>query len=140
MTLYAETSAVLAWLFGEPAGGIIKRSIDGAARVVSSVLTIVEAERAIARAEGLALITPAAAAQLRGLAARTIAQWSLLEVVPSVHRRAGQVFPRETVRTLDALHLASALELLMLHPDLRVLTLNDRIAANLEPLGLAREG
>ena len=138
--MYAETSAVLAWLFGEPAGGMVRRSIDGAARVVSSVLTIVEAERAISRAEGLALISPAAAAQLRGLAARTMTQWNLLEVVPNVRRRTGQVFPRETVRTLDALHLASALEFLTLHPDLRVLTLDDRIASNLEPLGLAREG
>ena len=36
--------------------------------------------------------------------------------------------------------LASALELVMLFPDLAVLSLDDRIRANLEPLGLAREG
>ena len=54
--------------------------------------------------------------------------------------RAGQAFPVEPVRTLDALHLASALEFLVLFPDLKVLSLDDRVLANLPQLGLATEG
>ncbi len=46
------------------------------------------------------------------------------------------VFPVEPIRTLDALHLASALELLRLFPDLTVLSFDRRIVENLAPLGL----
>jgi uncharacterized protein with PIN domain len=140
VTLYAETSAVLAWLFGEPGGKRVKERIDAADQVVSSVLTPLEAGRAISRAESLALVTAADAARLRGLLARTTRQWPLLEMDAAVRQRASQAFPVEPARTLDAIHLASALEALALHPDLQVLSLDERIAANLEPLGLARAG
>ncbi len=140
MTIYAETSAVLAWLFGEPEGTRVREALDRVERVVSSVLTLVEAERAITRAQEQSLVSPADAAGLRGLVARSTRQWTLLEIGPSVRRSAGQAFPVEPVLTLDAVHLASALELMMLFPDLAVLSFDDRISANLGPLGLAREG
>ena len=140
MTVYAETSAVLAWLFGEPAGNRVKEALDAAARVVSSALTPVEAGRTVERAESQALISSADAAKLRGLIARNTSQWTLLEIGPTVRLRAGQAFPVEPVRTLDALHLASALEFLVLFPDLKVLSLDDRVLANLPQLGLATEG
>ena len=140
MTLYAETTVVLAWLFGEPEGKRVKERIDAADRVVSSVLTPLEAGRAISRAESLALVTAAGAAKLRGLLARATRQWPLLEMSASVRLRASQAFPVKPVRTLEAIHLASALEFLTLHPDLQVLSLDGRITVNLEPLGLATDG
>ena len=69
--------------------------------------------------------------------ARTVRQWSLIEVSAAVRRRAGHAFPVEPVPTLDAIHLASALELLALYQDLEILSLDRRINENLEPLGLA---
>jgi len=140
VTLYVETSALLAWLFGEPQGRAVKDRIDHADRVASSMLTRLEAERACTRAEVAGLVTPADAQKLRGLLARTLRQWSLLAMTPPVLRRAGGRFPVEPVRPLDALHLASALALLAPYPDLAVLTLDVRISGNLEPLGLARGG
>lgn len=44
----------------------------------------------------------------------------------------------EPVRSLNAVHLASAIELLAAYPDLMVLSFDDRIIANLEPLGLEK--
>ena len=43
----------------------------------------------------------------------------------------------DTVRTLDAIHLATALHFARAFPALPVLTFDERILANLEPLGLA---
>jgi uncharacterized protein with PIN domain len=136
VTLYAETSAVLAWLFGEPEGKKARERIDAADQVVTSVLTTLEAERAVSRAEGMALVTAADAQKLRGMLARAVRQWSLLEMGAAVRQRAGQAFPVEPVRTLDAIHLASALEFLTLNPDLEILSFDGRITGNLEPLGL----
>jgi hypothetical protein len=65
-------------------------------------------------------------------------QWAILELTPVVRERAGQRFPVEPVRSLDAIHLSSALTLLHVHPDLRVLSFDERLAANLQPLGLER--
>ncbi len=50
--------------------------------------------------------------------------------------RAGKPFPREPVRSLDAIHLASALELLQAFPELKVLSHDAGILANLPELGL----
>jgi uncharacterized protein with PIN domain len=136
VTLYVETSALLAWLFGEPGGSRARERIDAADRVVTSVLTPLEAERALARAENMALITAADARKLHGLLVRTLRQWSLLEMDAAVRQRAGRAFPVEPVRTLDAIHLASSLEFLALYPDLQLLSFDGRITGNLEPLGL----
>jgi len=45
----AESSAVLAWLLGEPAGEAVRRMLAEAECVVSSTLTQVECARALAR-------------------------------------------------------------------------------------------
>lgn len=55
---------------------------------------------------------------------------------PPLRLRAAGAFPVEPVRTLDALHLASALELLRVHPDISVLSFGRRILDNLPALGL----
>ena len=48
---------------------------------------------------------------------------------------ARRAFPVEPVRTLDAIHLASALLLRHSVPDLVVVTTDDRIRANASQLG-----
>lgn len=52
-----------------------------------------------------------------------------------VVQRARRPFPLESVRTLDAPHLASALVARSAAPDLRVLTLDQRVRENAERLG-----
>jgi len=49
--VYLETSAVLRWLFGEPDAPAIARRIEEASEPVCSALTLLEANRALIRAE-----------------------------------------------------------------------------------------
>lgn len=134
--LYLETSAVLAWLLGEPQADDVRTTINGADTIVASVLTPLECERVLVRAETDSTLKAREAQSLRGLLRRAVAGWMLMELTASVRERAGRAFPVEPVRTLDALHLATALEFSTAFADLEVLSLDRRILSNAEPLGL----
>ncbi len=108
MTVYFETSSVLRWLFGEPDAEMIASIIDGAEHVVTSVLTALETQRALIRAETLGLLSPADVERLRGRFSAASMQWSVLSVTDEVLFRAGKPFPRETARSLDAVYRAPA--------------------------------
>jgi hypothetical protein len=60
-----------------------------------------------------------------------------MEVSEDVLSGAGRVFPEEPVRTLDALHLSTALLFLQAFPDLQMLAFDQRIDVNARALGLA---
>ena len=136
ITLYVESSAVLAWLLGERSSAELVRRINEADAIVTSVLTLLESERALIRAEGQHLLTAAESQKLRGMLARAAASWVLMEISADVVRGAARTFPKEPVPTLDALHLATALLFLQAFPDLQVLTLDERIVANCGALGI----
>ena len=104
---------------------------------MTSRLTLVEAARGLLRAEHDRRISAAERHTLTGLLAAAAAGWFRLALADATCERAEWVFPIEPVRTLDALHLASALMALELHPGLAVLTLDDRVIANARSLGLA---
>ena len=87
MTCYAETSAVLSWLLGEPAAPQVLQTLDTAATVVASQLTVAECGRALAR------MSPAEQAARRPKLDSQISTWV---VVPL---------------SLDAIHVATALEI-----------------------------
>lgn len=136
MIAYAESSAVLAWLLGEPAGADVRRLLEGAERVVSSTLTQVECARALARGVGserLGRGDELAALRLMDEAATA---WVTLEMSGRVLARARAPFPVEPVRTLDALHLATAVAFREELPDLVVLSLDERVRANAEAMGI----
>lgn len=135
--VYAETSAVLAWLLGDESGLLARRGVDSADQIVTSVLTLLEATRGIRRAASERRVSAANASRLQGLLTRTTTAWQLLEITPDIRVRAAEPFPIEPVRTLDALHLATALSFARVFPGLPVLTFDERILANLGPLGLA---
>ena len=65
-----------------------------------------------------------------------MASWATLEMSGRILRRAAARFPVEPVRTLDALHLATALSFREAYPDFVLVTLDDRLRANAQPLGL----
>ena len=46
MTLYAESSAVVSWLLGEPPGDVARRLLASASTVFASELTLLECDRA----------------------------------------------------------------------------------------------
>lgn len=134
--VYVETSALLTWLLGEEDSRKIAQGIDRADRIASSSLTMLEAERGILRAKLEGRISAADRLQLKGLVARTASQWDLMEITTEVRARASEAFPLEPLRTLDAIHLATALEFAKVYPELSVLSSDRRIISNLEPLGL----
>ena len=137
MKLYAESSAVLAWLFGENAGGAVRNILSGAELVVSSDLTLVECERVIIRSEKVGGVTEAHAADLRAVLHQAVAHWHLGHLHDEILERARRPFPREPIRTMDALHLASALLLRSAISSLTMLSLDERIRKNAWELGFA---
>lgn len=124
MSLYAESSAVLSWLFGEAEGGAVGESLAAAELVVTSDLTLVECDRTLLRAQASRRVTEAQAADRRGLLVAAAAHWNLLRLDVEVIERARRPFPGEPIRTLDALHLASALVARAAVPGLALLTLD----------------
>jgi len=135
--IYLETSALLQWLLGQSGSEEVRRAVDLAEVVLTSMLTLTESERALIRAEGQGLLKGGDAQRLRGLLNRLQASWMRMAVSNDVLARASRPFPVEPVRTLDAIHLATALEFTAVFPDLRLLSFDDRVRNNAEALGIA---
>ena len=135
-TVYFETSALLAWLLGESRSAEVRKNIDSAEVVVTSALTLVEAERALVRAETGKLLNAGDAEKLRGLLARSKTGWILMEISEDVRARASRFFPAEPLRTLDAVHLATALVFMRVFPELELLSYDERIVKNARALGM----
>jgi predicted nucleic acid-binding protein len=134
--VYAESSAVLAWLLGDARGDEVAAVLAAADAVVASDLTVVECERVLIRAWSTGVLREADAADHGALLARVAARWTRLRLGGEVIERATRPFPVEPVRTLDALHLGSALVARSAAPGLRLLTLDQRVRENGERLGL----
>ena len=135
MTVYAETSAVLRWLFAEAGGEALRAVLAAADKVTASRLTPIETRRVVRRAEREGRITAAQAADVLAVFAQAMSTWAILELTEEVARRAEEAFPSEPVRTLDAIHLASALFFRQSFPDLVVVSADDRLRANAALLG-----
>ena len=108
MSLYAESSAVLAWLLDEPDGTFVRRTLAETQTVLASDLTLIECDRVLHRAATLGELTEAEVADRRAHLATAAAHWHVLRLGPEVVHRAREPFPGNPVRTLDAIHLASA--------------------------------
>jgi len=140
VTVYAETSAVLRWLFAEDGGETIRALLSAAEKVTSSRLTLIETRRVIRRAERDGRITAAQGADVLAIFAQAVSTWAILEISDEVARRAEDGFPNEPVRTLDAIHLASALFLRQSFPALAVVSADERVRVNAALLGFHVEG
>lgn len=136
-TLYLETSALLRWLLGEAGGADVRRVVDQSEIVLTSTLTLTEAGRALIRAESQGVLREGDGQRLRGLLNRAQKSWTRMTVSIEVLDRAARPFPVEPIRTLDAIHLATALEFAEAFPNLRVLSFDRRVRNNAEALGIA---
>ncbi len=134
-TVYLETSALLAWLLGEPASDEVAATLDDAERIVTSVLTLLETRRGLLRAEQLDRLTATDRGELLGILASTHPQWMLMELSRTVRNRAAQPFPLEPVRTLDAVHLATMIAFQRAFTHLTVLSFDRRVYDNAAALG-----
>ncbi len=135
MNVYAESSAVLAWLLGEADGERVRDVLAASEIVIASDLTLLECDRVLIRAAALHEIAEAAAADRRAHLNGAAAHWHVLRIGPEIIHRARQAFPGEPIRTLDAIHLASALAARAAIAGLALLSLDDRIRRSGKHLG-----
>jgi uncharacterized protein len=134
---YVETSALLAALLEQDTAA--RNALRGKRRRVTSALTFAEASRALVRARVAQHLTPADE--------RVALRWlqtfrrrcDVIAITDAVLARAGRPFPAEPIRTLDALHLATA-ELLGEPPQLiTIVTRDSRVIDNARAMGYAVE-
>lgn len=135
MNIYAESSAVLAWLLGEVTGSRVRETLRRAELVFASDLVLIECDRVLIRAVTLGEIDEATAANRRAHLNAAAAHWHLYRLSLDVVERARRAFPVEPVRTLDAIHLASALTVRSTIPGVELLSLDDRIRRAGKQLG-----
>ena len=137
MIVYAESSAILAWLLGEPSQSRVLAELRSATRVVSSSLTSVECARALARALALGRIS--AANELAALRLLDVAEssWDVHDLSELIMRKARARFPLEPIRTLDALHIATAQVFSEALGQLSMLSFDARVRGNARALGMS---
>lgn len=136
MNVYAESSAVLAWLLDEASGPVVRQLLGAAEAVVASDLTLIECDRVLLRAAALGELTEAEAADRRAHLRVAASHWHVLHMGADIVERARQPFPAEPIRTLDAIHLASVLVGRTALAGLELLSLDDRIRTAAGRLGL----
>lgn len=135
MIVYAESSAVLRWLFREAGGTDIQRALAEATKVVTSRFTLLEVRRVVRRAVAVDALPETEGADLLAHLAKVAAHWAVLAMTDDVLARAEGRFPVEPIRTMDALHVASALVLRESVGALAVLSVDDRVRQNATALG-----
>jgi predicted nucleic acid-binding protein len=130
---YIESSALVAALL-ERDRAVVERVSPGT-QEVTSALTLAEAGRAIIRARATGRLTAeeerAAVRALRTFERRSF----ILDVDRAVLDRVRRAFPVEPIRTLDAVHLATAERLGEPPPLVTIVTRDSRVRTNAEALG-----
>ena len=138
MIRYAESSAVLSWLLGEPAGPAVEEAMATASGIVASDLTLIECDRGLHRLTARDPTRTAALGGIRSRLADAAARWTILPIAAPVVERARASFPDDQVRALDAIHLATALVARESIGELEVLSLDWRVRTNAEIPGVQR--
>lgn len=114
-----------------------KRALRAAGRRITSALTSAEAYRAILRARASGRLNAMQERAVVRAIQTFLARCDIVAITDDVLARSGRPFPVEPIRTLDAIHLATA-ELLSEPPALvTVVTRNARVRDNAEVLGYA---
>jgi predicted nucleic acid-binding protein len=126
---------VVAWWLGEARAADVKRALDSAEAVIASELTVIECERVLVRGLALGSLTEVDASRRRATLQSLISGWTQLRMDGEILDRAKRAFPEEPVRTLDALHLSSALMARFSVPGLVFLSLDERLRRNAKLLG-----
>ena len=136
-TRYIESSALVAALLERDTAARASIRVHG--KRVTSALTLAEAARAIFRARASGRLSEAnerAATRSLQVFARAC---DIVSVTDDVLARVGRPFPREPIRTLDAVHLATA-EVLGEPPALvTIVTRDGRVRDNARALGYVVE-
>jgi uncharacterized protein with PIN domain len=135
VTVYAESSAVMAWLLDEARAPEVEAVLASADRVATSDLTLIECDRAIGRLVRMPGPVAALVEPTRGRLKEAVAAWAVEPISGPVVERARASFPDDAIRSLHAIHLATALVIRAAAGDLDVLSLDDRVRSNARALG-----
>ncbi len=127
--LYLDTSAVLRAVLESGTTPEVEARLRAAPALVTSRLSLVESSRAISRVRHLAGASEPRLADAEREIEAVWARCELWEVTPSVCDLARQVAPGKSVRTLDALHLATFLLARRRIEGLELVTGDARLAA-----------
>jgi len=103
--------------------------------VLTSGLTLIQCERVLIRAVATNLLPEATAAERSAVLASTADHWVIFNLDAEVVERACRPFPAEPIRTLDAIHLATAVLAGSLVPDLALLSLDERVRDSAKQMG-----
>ena len=103
--------------------------------MITSEITRIECERTLIRAVHTGTIRESEATDRRATLERAVAHWTVFSLDAAIADRACRRFPVEPVRSLDAIHLATAVVARALVPGLRLLSLDERIRSNAGALG-----
>jgi uncharacterized protein len=105
---YFDTS-VLVKRYVNERGSILARSLFRRFRVLSCVLFPLEAVSTCARLKAIGELSERGFSAIMARLSTDRRQWELLELTTPILARAEEVLQRTQIRTLDALHVASAL-------------------------------
>jgi predicted nucleic acid-binding protein len=103
--------------------------------VLASCITLIECDRVLIRAVSTGVLLEAAAAKRRAVLAGTADHWVIFDLDAGIMERARRPFPAEPIRSLDAIHLATAALAQTLVPDLAFLSLDERVRASARQMG-----
>ena len=135
--IYAESSAVLRWLLGHPDAAEVQSALASASSVVTSALTSVEVSRCLRRLIALRQISDPDRDRVLATYAAAAKHWKVHAISDSVIGRAADPFPIEPVRSLDAIHLATAVQYDREIPIGGFLSTDVRVRDNAVALGFA---
>jgi hypothetical protein len=120
---------------------VLERDVDLEATVrqferrITSVLTLVEVQRAIARAARERRLSPRAHVRTQQDYRAFAEACGIAELTPAVRKRAALDFPVEPVRALDAIHLATFLEWADIGGPMVMASCDKRVRENARALG-----
>jgi len=106
VTTYVDSSVLLRIVLGEPDPLVGWETLEP----ISSALLRVECLRSVERYRRIGAIDDATVADLRQAILDAVKRFQLVDLSPAVLSRAADPFPVD-VATLDAIHLATAVEL-----------------------------
>lgn len=130
---YLESSALVSLLLEHDEEVAHSLSADGV--LVASALTYAETSRAIMRASDSQRITIEELRSVLRLLGQVRSRTELIGISDDILARVGRRFPVEPIRTLDAIHLASAESLGEAPAFVTIVTRDKRLRENAQALG-----
>jgi predicted nucleic acid-binding protein len=110
MRIYFETSAFMKILLGEPEADMARIAWDDAERIATSLITWTEARATVAAAVRNGTLAADEVTPVRSALERMWRQCDVVDVTKAIAAVAGDLAETWRLRSLDAIHLASVLE------------------------------